>query len=300
MRTTENTRSTAGVLCDMIRRINTDRLHLMSITVITDCADDNAAGRIAARTGMLTGMPVQIVRVAAGTDATAAAHQAAGNLVDQLDAYRGGDGIIMVNVAPRGDEVRTQRENGTPFGFFWYGRTLVVSTIDGGTLSLAAHYRVMDELQVLDIAESAPLLLEADMIDERHAQRMQRSQFRSFDFQPFAAAALWRSLPLASSPQDLSSVPDVDTRIWWIDNFGNAKVTRTAEELMQGQADSISTVYGDLRYTPRLADVPEGETMFVSGSSGIGDHRLLEIVRAGESAAAHLGCSVGDRVLADA
>jgi hypothetical protein len=58
-------------------------------------------------------------------------------LVDMLDAStEEKEGVILVNVAPR-EKTKNRWENGTPFGFFYVGDTLVcASSIGGETLRL--------------------------------------------------------------------------------------------------------------------------------------------------------------------
>ena len=115
----------------------------MHITIINDCKDANAAGRQMARAAGLIEAPVSFVGVSSDLEA-------AGNLIDMLDAYGDSAGILLVNVAPRNGKAK-KWQNGTPFGYFWYKKILVLSSIDGLTLSLVKKLQLVDSINVLDI-----------------------------------------------------------------------------------------------------------------------------------------------------
>jgi hypothetical protein len=84
------------------------------ITVIQDCNDEGTKGRITSRVqNLFEGISPSFVAVGAYSDL-----QAAGNLVDILDATEGGDGVILVNAAPRHGKGK-KYENGIPFGYFY-------------------------------------------------------------------------------------------------------------------------------------------------------------------------------------
>jgi hypothetical protein len=84
------------------------------ITVIQDCNDEGTKGRITSRVqNLFEGISPSFVAVGAYSDL-----QAAGNLVDILDATEGNDGIILVNSAPRHGKGK-KHENGIPFGYFY-------------------------------------------------------------------------------------------------------------------------------------------------------------------------------------
>src|SRR5688572_12965729 len=98
----------------------------MFVTIINDCKDENAFGRQATKAAALFGCSI----VTVGVDSDI---EAAGNLIDCLDAGEGKEGVILVNVAPRHGDAK-KWPNGTPFGYFLYKETLVVTSIDGLTL----------------------------------------------------------------------------------------------------------------------------------------------------------------------
>ena len=116
------------------------------ITVIQDCNDEGTKGRITSRVqNLFKGVQPSFVAVSAYSDL-----QAAGNLVDILDATEGGAGVILVNAAPRHGKGKNY-ENGVPFGYFYYKKTLVVLTIDEIILDLLKDLGITENIKVFDI-----------------------------------------------------------------------------------------------------------------------------------------------------
>ncbi len=273
----------------------------MFITIINDSRDQNAFARQATRATALFGCAVAMIWVRDDLEA-------AGNLVDALDAGEGREGVVLVNVAPRQkngkklehgsvgfSNVETvKRENGSPFGYFYYGKTLVVSSVDGVTLSLVKKLGITDRINVLDIAATGRVLVEKGVIDSAVAERMAATQFRSYEFLPRVAQWIISGEPVVSSEQlllvrhsfrDGGEAPDAPKAIWWVDSFGNAKTTLLPEDISFAEGKEIQTRFGPLPCFTLLKDVPDGVAAMVIGSSGIGDKRFLEIVVQGQSAA---------------
>jgi hypothetical protein len=227
--------------------------------------------------------------------------EAAGNLIDCLDAYGGSRGAILVNVAPRH---KGEGENGTPFGYFWHNETLVVSTLRGLTLSLVKKLGIAAGFTELDVATASHVMAEAGLIEREEAERIAQSQFRSFDFVPRAAAFLLAGNKLPGTTHSMESIADSPGAIWWVDNFGNCKTTLLPEDVEFEVGKEIATVAGSLLCTRQLKSVPNGRAALIIGSSGIGTRRFLEIVVQGESAAGKYGLAPGtpvlDKVLASA
>ncbi|NBD73895.1 hypothetical protein GVX82_02540 [Patescibacteria group bacterium] len=262
----------------------------MHVTIINDCHDENAAARQLTRVGRL--FPQASVSLAGVSDYGDLS--AAGMLIDVLDAGRGGQGVVLVNVAPR-HKGSKKWPNGTPFGYFRFEDTLVVSSVDGLTLSLVKKLGVAGEIHVLDVPTVAPILAHEGVIDEEHAAHLLETQFRSFDFTPFAAAALAHDVELPSEELSLGDVSDAPAAIWWVDNFGNCKTTLLPQDVgfVPGRritlGDQSLTCYGHLK------DVPKGEAAPIEGSSGLPGRRFLEIVVQG-GRAEELGFSVGSEL----
>jgi len=249
----------------------------MFITMITDCKDENARGRQLTRAGALFNFPASLVGVASDLEA-------AGNLIDVLDAAEGREGVVLVNVAPRNGAAKKWK-NGTPFGYFWYEKTLVVASVDGLTLSLVKKLELADVIHVLDIPESVEELKAKGEITKGQMQQIIDTQFRSFEFLPRIAAHVYKEKSARARPLPISEVADVPEAIWFIDNFGNCKTTLWRGEIEADENGMITTSFGTFNYWKQLVQVPDGELALVEGSSGIGNKRFLEIVIQGKSAA---------------
>ena len=70
----------------------------MNITIINDCQDANETGRQIARVSSLFNAPAHLIGVKNFSEI-----EAAGNLIDALDAIENRKGSVLVNVAPRHD-----------------------------------------------------------------------------------------------------------------------------------------------------------------------------------------------------
>lgn len=260
----------------------------MFITIITDCTDENVRSRLGTRVSSLFGTPPTIIGVGKSLSSDnshdPAEYEAAGCLIDTLDSADGERGIILVNVANRHGKGK-RWPNGTPFGYFYIKNTLVVSTIDGLTLSLVKKLKLTNSIQLLDIPEIVNQLVHEKLIHESLANQIINTQFRSFEFQPRVAKWLndEKSIPSATIP--ITFVADIDKNVWFIDNFGNCKTTILPEEIGFQPEKIIKTAYGDFKCFERLKDVPDGQTAFIIGSSGYEDKRFVELVVQGENAA---------------
>jgi len=255
----------------------------MNTIIINDCRDANAAGRQTARTASLLGGNVSFVGVRSDLEA-------AGNLVDTMDALQEQPGVILVNVAPRNGNAK-KWANGTPFGYFRYKNILVLASVDGVTLSLVKKLGLASSITVLDIPETLDELIAKKLLSPELKDHITNTQFRSYDFLPRAAAFLAQGNELPGARMDISEVPDAPPAIWWIDNFGNCKTTLTHDELSR---TSLVPKFADVRQYEKLKDVPDNTPAFISGSSGASKKRFLEIVVQGGSAEAILGLSSGE------
>lgn len=243
----------------------------MFITIINDCADDNARGRQTTRLSSLFNHPINFIGVKSDLEA-------AGNLIDILDAAGKAKGIVLVNVAPRHGKAK-KWHNGTPFGYFYFKNILVISSIDGLTLSLVKKLELTNVINVLDVKECSTVALKNKLITKEEEQIINTTQFRSFDFLPRAAFWLHKKIKLPSEKLSISEITDAPTAIWWVDNFGNCKTTLLANEV--GQIKKLNKKFAQLKLYKQLKDVPDKKTAVVIGSSGIGQNRFLEIVRQG-------------------
>lgn len=245
------------------------------LTVINDCHDGNALARQLIRYQSILGCPPPTF---IGVNSE---FEAQGNLIDVIDAHRGTSGIIVVNVAPRGDTKKYP--NGSPFCYHKFGALTIIGT--PGCFSLAKRLGLFEKTKETDVYETSKCFL-----GEKEARRISNSQFRSYEYLPH----------LASWVTDVSKYPTskeveiVDQYggknfIWEIDNFGNCKTTATAYDEFAG------TKFGTYKFYERLADVPNDATpAIICGSSGHNEARFLEIVIQKGNAGAVLKLSIGD------
>lgn len=250
----------------------------MFISVITDCQDGNARVRQQTRYSVL--FPQTAINfVGVSSDL-----EAAGNLIDVLDAAGDIEGIIAVNVAPRHGRAK-KWANGTPFGYFWYKKILIVCTIDGEVLSLMKKLGLGDHVMVTDIRQVLPL----GGYSAEEVEFAASSQFRSFDYLPRLARIVWDKREAPAEKLAFTDISDVSTGVWWIDSFGNCKTTLLPSDVNfeAGASREISLHGVDLTATcyRQLRDVPDVETGLILGSSGYGSQRFLELVIQGQSAA---------------
>ncbi|MDD3006431.1 MAG: hypothetical protein PHX30_02485 [Candidatus Pacebacteria bacterium] len=264
----------------------------MQISIINDCFDENAQLRQISRAGSL------FPNAGVNCFAVKSELEAAGFLIDALDAFDGREGVVLVNVAPRNGEAKKWK-NGTPFGYFRHGETLVVSSVDGLVLSLCNKLDLISEFFVLDIEEVMNFISDTEL-DGENKRRIINTQFRSFNFLPRAADWVWRKYDLPKEKLGLSEIKDVPEGVWFIDNFGNVKTTFLGEnfDFKNGEEVQVS-IRGEKRsfvFSERLKDLPDKEIGVVEGSSGFGNKRFLEIIRQGGDAAQELGLQVGDSI----
>lgn len=263
----------------------------MHVTIINDSSDANAAGRQLTRAGVLIKeASLAFVGVPAFSDLAAA-----GNLVDALDAAMGESAAIIVNVAPRHTPQARKQKNGTPFCYFFVGGTLVISTMEGFTLSLVKKVGALREstIHLLDVEQVAQDLNAKGKLTAVEAAWVSNTQFRSYEFAPRLAARLLEGYEPPSHSLSADDVPDAPLAVWWIDNFGNLKTTALPEDIDFTPGAEIETALGTLRCYEQLAHVPSGELACVVGSSGYGELRFVEIVAQGERAAALLDGHIG-------
>lgn len=239
----------------------------MTITILTDCRDTNAASRQTSRyaalfpgaTSILYGITHDI--------------EAAGCIVDMLDAGLDTKQIIVANIAPRTER---EHENGSPFFYAQIGNVLVIGTIT--TFSLLQKLTIISEVQETDVYEVCSRFL-----PDKIAQRIAHTQFRSFEYVPRLAKWLDEQKDIPSRTSTIRAIEK--EYVWFVDNFGNCKTTITE------QTDLPHTL-NQLPFYPRLADVPLHTAAVTRGSSGYGEQRFLEVVVQGGNAAQELDLHV--------
>ncbi|MEY4745301.1 MAG: hypothetical protein RL272_1246 [Candidatus Parcubacteria bacterium] len=261
----------------------------MFVTIINDCRDANAFGRQTTRASALFGCTVNPVAVANDLEA-------GGNLIDALDAAEGRKGVILVNVAPRNGRAK-RWPNGTPFGWFSYGETIVAASVDGLTLSLVKKLGITDGIRLFDIPEVMAVAAGHRLVPRATADYVVSTQFRSLEFLPRAAHWLTQGYSLPAAYMPIGEISDAPDAAWWIDNFGNCKTTLLPAEIDSFRDENAISGIASLAHYERLKDVPDGECAFVTGSSGFGGSRFIEVVIQGGNAAQRFGLRSGKRLI---
>ncbi len=257
----------------------------MFCTIINDCKDANAFGRQSTRVASLLSCPVTTIGVSSDIEA-------AGNLIDALDAAEGKEGCMLVNVAPRNGASK-KWGNGTPFAVFSYCHTRIIASVEGYTLSLVKKLLPLAPLNLLPLEKIIPLFPD---FSDAEKQRVFSTQFRSFEFLPRIAYLLAQSVvDIPTTPLAWDTVQDIPSTIWWVDNFGNCKTTLTNQDIEVETTKTISFPFGELPFYSRLKDVPDNTPACVIGSSGINNIRFLEIVVQGGSASKSLNIGIRTR-----
>ncbi|TSC62727.1 MAG: hypothetical protein G01um101448_299 [Parcubacteria group bacterium Gr01-1014_48] len=264
------------------------KTHFFS-ALITDCRDENARGRELSR--LSTFLPAGTAFVGVQSDL-----EAAGNLIDILDAGGEEEGVVLVNVAPR-QGVQEKWENGAPFGYFWHKKTLVIATIEGLTLSLVKKLDLTKNIHVLNVFDVAQIMFKHGMVNREEIVDIGETQFRSFEFLPRAAALLLSEKHLPARDLLIEDVLSAPRAVWWIDNFGNCKTTLLSSDILVDNSRRVALLVGEFPFFDRLRDVPDGERAVIQGSSGISEKRFLEIIIQGKNAASELNISSGMEVL---
>jgi S-adenosylmethionine hydroxide adenosyltransferase-like protein len=283
----------------------------MTGAIITDCDDDNTRMRQEVRFSQLFGAIPSFVGVGANAvhdsdvKEVTADIMAAGSLIDVIDtsvnvvsSIDSPQAVVLVNVAPRGDDVKKKYDNGTPFCAFTYKNVLVVSTFEGRTLSLARDLGLVDEVMLFDIPTVANAALNQGLINEQEVHQLTHTQFRSLRFLPLVAYWLTQKVDVPHEVVSLENHTALTNVVWCIDSFGNMKTTLTRKDLQAEEGETVTLATGrKAKLYSRLADVPHDELALIEGSSGLSGRRFMEIVIQRQNAAKELGMYIGSTVL---
>lgn len=264
----------------------------MFITIINDCKSPDDIARQESRiNALIPSSSVSFFGVSSDFSVNATL-EAAGGLIDILDAVEGQPGYVLVNVAPRGD-IKKDGNNGTPFCYFKYKQTTVISTLRGMTLSLVKKLKLIDTVNQLDVNQVMDYVVSRSLLDPNVAEYTKTTQFRSYDFVPRVAAWLHQNIDLPFSSYNIANIDDVSNCIWYVDDFGNCKTTLLKKDIPQPLGTTLKTNLGEFKYYQRLKDVPKGETGIYLGSSGINQDRFIEIATQQQSGSAATSLKVG-------
>lgn len=264
----------------------------MYLTIINDCHDPLTRNRQVVRASALfPGINISFVSVGNFADL-----EAAGAIIETLDAAMGKPGIILVNVAPRHGKAK-KWPNGTPFGHVRVGETDIFSTVDGVTLSLLTKYDIAKDIEVYDIPTVLDFVIKNGKLPAHMREPITDTQFRSYEFLPRVARWQQDGLALPFDRHSLADFKPAPAAVYSVDNFGNCKTTCLAEDIGHQAGQTIQTRWGEFLCYDRLKDVPDGQPGITVGSSGYRDKRFIEFVIQGQSAAAKYGVQVGDTLL---
>lgn len=248
----------------------------MFITLINDCCDANAQTRQEIKISNLFGVSPIFCGVSSDIEA-------AGNLIDSLDASKKEEGIVLLNVAPRNGNAK-KWPNGTPFGYFYYGKTLVLSSIGGCSLSLIKKLKITDAIKIINLDKSVEKLKNQKIIKTSEAEKIKNTQFRSLEFLPLAAYAIFNNKKISFEEKKLDFVPEINKQIWWVDNFGNCKTSILENEINSQTLSEIKRKIPGIEYIKRLKDVGDEKTALIIGSSGLDGKKFAEIIIQGGNA----------------
>lgn len=263
----------------------------MFFTIISDCSDANESARQQTRVNSLFGCPANILSLGAYSDI-----QAAGNLIDVLDAGEGKEGIVLVNVAPRFGHGK-KWSNGVPFGYFSYKQTTIISVASNEALFLANKLGLIDNLKVTEISEVVDILIENELLEEGKKDYLVDTQFRSYEYAPKLAKLIFEKIDFPVKEFSPENTDYGENIVWFIDSFGNCKTSLLESDLAVDETGFVTTKFGRIKFYPKLKDLPDHELGVYLGSSGIGDKRFVEISIQGGNAADKLGINIGDSVI---
>jgi len=260
----------------------------MFTTIINDCRDENALTRQAARALTLIGYSVAIMGVKSDLEA-------AGNIIDILDASDGKKGVVIANVAPRQGKGK-KWPNGTPFVYFYLRDTLVISTIDGYCLSLVKKFQLIKSVDLLDVPTVVDHMIKKGNLKKNFRDLIINSQFRSYDFVPRVAKWLLDGVSVPSKKYAVSLIENAPQAVWWVDNFGNCKTTVLPKDVNYVPGKTLKTKVGRFLCFPKLKDVPDNQAGIIVGSSGFETERFLELVIQGRNAGKEFELSSGSEL----
>lgn len=254
---------------------------MKNLTIISDCRDEQARARQVIRYQSLLGSATTNF-VGVSNDI-----EASGNLIDVIDAYGNADGIIVSNVAPRGNKEKYQ--NGIPFCFHRFKNLWIIGTPN--CFSLAKKLKLFSKTFKTDVFEVCRKFL-----SEKEALLIANSQFRSFEYLPYLVKWITEGKDIPKTEIIIENF-GYKNFVWCVDCFGDCKTTTISPLAVDPYKSSTKYSYLDVEFYERLADVPKNKLpVLTRGSSGYGSKRFIEIVIQNKSAADILGLKIGSQV----
>jgi len=190
--------------------------------------------------------------------------EAAGTAIDIITELNGEHGVVFINMAPRCEE----NNNGVDFVYFWHKKTLIISVNEPVIFGMFYRFKIKSNtVRLINCNE----------------KRFEKTQFRSMRVIPIILKEILHGKYEGSLCEIIREYPE--SCIWFIDNFGNCKLTSDPEPFHDYFArslhlkDQMISINGELiDYYLHLADVPKGETGCILGSSGSNVRHGLELV----------------------
>jgi hypothetical protein len=272
----------------------------MFVTIINDCRDQNVQARQETRAIALFNRPVSFVGVKNDIEA-------AGNLIDTIAGADNNEGIFLVNVAPRSKKAWwltntkgdfTQKKgNGSPFCYFTYNKMLIISTVQGLTLSLVKKFKLTDKINIIDAVSLQEKIDKMTKAKKEKYQINTQSQFRSLDVSPYVARMLLDKETVPSKEFSINTITMPGNVVWFVDNFGNCKTTMLKKDLDKFKKGKlVNSKIGKIPFYNQLKDVPEDKTAFVEGSSGLKGQNFIELVIQGGNASRRYNLYSGENL----
>lgn len=206
--------------------------------------------------------------------------EAAGNIVDAIDALAWRAGAIVCNSAPRRAARAT---NGSAIVYVRLGQTIIVSTV--GVLGLLK--KLVPELTAQ--AVNVDTFIKNLNVD-RHT-----FNFRGLEVIPFILRSLRDGDDMNTVSTPHTTFPKVEPCVWLVDII-EGRLTNLKLSILQTEVPWFSSgnkvliQFGDqsvrqLTCYDRLTDIPDDEPGIYEGSSGFNTRRFLEVAIMGGSAA---------------
>ena len=204
--------------------------------------------------------------------------------------------MVLVNTAPR--HISKDRwQNGSPFGYFLYKNTTIITTVAGYSLSLVKSLRLTEQVEIFnDTAVLIDLFIKNELAQEESKDRLINTQFRSYEWLPRIALLFQKGIAIPTTRLPIEDIADMPHSIWAIDNFGNCKTTYLGDSI-SFTSEKLLTKWGEFKFYKFLHEVPKGNSALIVGSSGIGERRFVELVVQGQSAAKKYNIKIGDPLL---
>lgn len=258
-----------------------------TIIFFTDCKDSNALARVFAHiTARIKNSQVQCYGIESW-------QEAALNIANTVEVWikAGSKGNVVVgNIAPRTDK---NWENGAPFCFAWVQGNLIVAT--PYCFAVLVKQRLLNATEIFqtDVKDVCIKFLSI-----KETKDISTTQFRSLWYVPRLIQWLLKYKTVPCKVLNSQYLPSLESlSIFYIDNFGNLKLTLSSGEFSLQKNGSEKIRIGGREYAApafynRLSDIPVGEIGFVVGSGA----DWVELILNGGTASLHFQAKIGEEI----